>query len=225
MRVSSTTRTSRRPASPGQSGPLTRNRPAFPLVRTHLEPPAGIEPATPSSGEDPRPRWQTAWYLPRSTRTPPSPRSSQRPRGRLVLPIFIPQGWPPAMSHLPWNHREPLCGPPYPQVTADRRGQSYGFSLGEDMRSLPGHAVRESERFPQRAHRTGSVPLPRLAPRFGGRHQSAEQYGSLAHRRTATSAAPRTAAPSTSTRDGGIPRSGHTQTKLRGPGGGRGRTR
>jgi hypothetical protein len=22
-------------------------------------------------------------------------------RGRVVLPIFIPQGWPPAMSHLP----------------------------------------------------------------------------------------------------------------------------
>jgi hypothetical protein len=26
--------------------------------------PAGIEPATPSSGEDPGPRWQTTWYLP-----------------------------------------------------------------------------------------------------------------------------------------------------------------
>jgi hypothetical protein len=42
-----------------------------------------------SSGEDPRPRWQTAWYLPKSTRTSPPPRSSQRPRGRVVLPIFI----------------------------------------------------------------------------------------------------------------------------------------
>ena len=28
------------------------------------------------------------------------PRSSQRPTGRLVLPIFIRQGWPQAMSHL-----------------------------------------------------------------------------------------------------------------------------
>jgi hypothetical protein len=98
--------------------------------------PAGIEPATPSSGEDPRPRWQTTWYLPRSTRTSPSPRSSQRPRGNSVLPIFIPQGWPQAMSHLPWNHQEPLCAPPFPQVTADRQGRSYGFSLGEGMRSL-----------------------------------------------------------------------------------------
>jgi hypothetical protein len=38
--------------------------------------------------------------LTRSTRTSPPPRSSRRPRGRLRLPIFIPQGWPPAMSHL-----------------------------------------------------------------------------------------------------------------------------
>jgi hypothetical protein len=64
-----------------------------------VEPPGGIEPPTSSSGEDPRPRWQTAWYLPRSTRTSPPPWSSQRPRGRVVLPIFIRQGWPQAMSH------------------------------------------------------------------------------------------------------------------------------
>jgi hypothetical protein len=30
----------------------------------------------------------------------PPPRSSQRPRGHGVLPIFIRQGWPQAMSHL-----------------------------------------------------------------------------------------------------------------------------
>jgi hypothetical protein len=53
-----------------------------------------------SSGEDPRLWWQTAWYLPRSTRTSPPPRSGQRPRGNGVLPIFIRQGWPQAMSHL-----------------------------------------------------------------------------------------------------------------------------
>jgi hypothetical protein len=47
-------------------------RPAFSLVRASVEPPAGIEPATPS---------------------------------------------------LPWNHREPLCGPPFSQVTPDRQGQ------------------------------------------------------------------------------------------------------
>ena len=60
--------------------------PAFPLVRACVEPPAGIEPATPS---------------------------------------------------LPWNHQEPLCEPPFPQVTPDRRGQSYRFSFDEVMRSLP----------------------------------------------------------------------------------------
>jgi hypothetical protein len=52
-----------------------------------------------------------------------------RPKGRLVLPIFIRQGWPQAMSHLPWNHQEPLCGPPFPQVTLDRQGRSYRVSF------------------------------------------------------------------------------------------------
>jgi len=69
------------------TGPERRNRPAFPLVRACVEPPAGIEPATPS---------------------------------------------------LPWNHQEPLCGPPFSQVTRDHRGQSYRFSFGKGMRSLPG---------------------------------------------------------------------------------------
>jgi len=62
--------------------------PAFALVRLGVEPPAGIEPATPS---------------------------------------------------LPWNHQEPLCGTPFPQVAPDRRGRSYRFSFGEDMRSLSSH--------------------------------------------------------------------------------------
>src|SRR5215216_5283430 len=70
----------------------TPRGPAFALVIGLVEPPAGIEPATPS---------------------------------------------------LPWNHQEPLCGTPFPQVAPDRRGQSYGFSLGEGMRSLSGHALRE----------------------------------------------------------------------------------
>ena len=52
----------------------TRRWPAFALVIGLVEPPAGIEPATPS---------------------------------------------------LPWNHQEPLCGTPFPQLTPDRRGQSY----------------------------------------------------------------------------------------------------
>jgi hypothetical protein len=55
----------------------------------------------PSSGEDLRPWWPTARYLPRSTRTSSPPRNSQWPRRRLLLPIFIRQGWPQAMSHLP----------------------------------------------------------------------------------------------------------------------------
>jgi hypothetical protein len=63
----------------------TRRRPAFALVRGGVEPPAGIEPATPS---------------------------------------------------LPWNHREPLCGTPFPQVTSDRQGRSYRFSFGEVMGSV-----------------------------------------------------------------------------------------
>jgi len=66
-------------------------------------------PLAPSSGEDPCPPWQTAWYLPRSTRTSPPPRSGQRPTGRIVLPIFIPQGWPPAMNHLPWISGQAPC--------------------------------------------------------------------------------------------------------------------
>jgi hypothetical protein len=52
---------------------------------------------------------------------------------------------------LPWNHREPLCGPPLPQVTLDRRGQSYGFSFGEGMRSLSGHALGGSPGIPTSA--------------------------------------------------------------------------
>jgi len=53
------------------NGPQERESPAFALVITLVEPPAGIEPATPS---------------------------------------------------LPWNHQEPLCEPPFPQVTPDRKG-------------------------------------------------------------------------------------------------------
>jgi hypothetical protein len=73
---------------------------AFPQLKAGVVGLAGLEPAASSSGEDHRPRWQTTWYLPRSTRTSPPPRSGQRPRGRAVLPIFIRQGWPQAMSHL-----------------------------------------------------------------------------------------------------------------------------
>jgi hypothetical protein len=79
--------------------------------------------------------------------------------------------------------------------------------------NLPGHC------HPAQPH------LSRYSVHSGGRHQSAEQYGSSDHRRTAASAARRTAAPSTSTREDGMPRAGHSQLKASGPGGGRGRTR
>src|SRR5215213_8725360 len=46
----------------------------------------------------------------------PPPRSRQRPRGRVVLPIFIRQGWPQAMSHLSAIGGSPLCNPAFLQV-------------------------------------------------------------------------------------------------------------
>src|SRR5215207_85702 len=44
-------------------------------------------------------------------------------------------------SGLPWNHQEPLCGPPFPQLATDRRDQSYRFSFGEVMRSPTRHVL------------------------------------------------------------------------------------
>jgi hypothetical protein len=43
-----------------------------------------------------------------------------------VAPASLESWW--LTSSLPWNHREPLCGPPFPQVALDRRGRSYRFS-------------------------------------------------------------------------------------------------
>jgi hypothetical protein len=60
------------------------------------------------------------------------------PGANSVLLIFIRQGWPQAMSRLPWNHQEPLCGTPFPKVAPDRTGQSYRFCFGEGMRSPGG---------------------------------------------------------------------------------------
>jgi hypothetical protein len=39
------------------------------------------------------------------------------------------------------NHQEPLCGPPFPQVPLDRKGQSYRFCFDAVMRSLPSAVV------------------------------------------------------------------------------------
>jgi hypothetical protein len=58
----------------------------------------------------------------------------------------------------PWNHQEPLCEPPFPQVTPDRRGRSYRFCFGEVMRSLSGYALigPEANQTPhQRSHCPG----------------------------------------------------------------------
>jgi hypothetical protein len=52
-----------------------------------------------------------------------------------------PAGIEPATPSLPWNHREPLCEPPYPQLTPDRKGESYRFSCGQVMCSPSSHVV------------------------------------------------------------------------------------
>jgi transposase len=52
------------------------------------------------------------------------------------ITVEPPAGIEPATPSLPWNHREPLCGPPFPQVMPDRKGRSYRFSFSEVMRSL-----------------------------------------------------------------------------------------
>jgi hypothetical protein len=63
-------------------------------------------------------------------------RDDCRPTSGLVIGLVEPPaGIEPATPSLPWNHQEPLCGPPFPQVTPDRRGRSYRFSFGEVMRS------------------------------------------------------------------------------------------
>jgi len=70
-------------------------------------------------------------------------RTRRRPVFLLIrLCIEPPAGIEPATLSLPWNHQEPLYGTPFPQVTPDRRGQSYRFSFGEVMRSptaVPDH--------------------------------------------------------------------------------------
>jgi hypothetical protein len=52
------------------------------------------------------------------------------------LGVEPPAGIEPATPSLPWNHQEPLCEPPFPQLTPDRKARSYRFSFGEVMRSL-----------------------------------------------------------------------------------------
>jgi hypothetical protein len=58
-------------------------------------------------------------------------------------------GRPPATPSLPWNHREPLCEPPFPQVTPDRQGRSYRFSCGKVMCSLQASSWVASSKPPR----------------------------------------------------------------------------
>src|SRR6266545_194561 len=74
-----------------------------------------------------------------------------------------PAGIEPATPSLPWNHQEPLCGPPFPQLALDRKGRSYRFSFAKVMRSLFSHvaivpgatdhppAITELSRIPSRS--------------------------------------------------------------------------
>jgi hypothetical protein len=71
----------------------------------------------------------------------PMRQAGQRTRPELLVWCGAPAGIEPATPSLPWNHREPLCGTPFPQVAPDRRGQSYRFSFGKVMRSLFSHML------------------------------------------------------------------------------------
>jgi hypothetical protein len=75
--------------------------------------------------------WQTAVGASR-----PRDRSGTGPGLTCWFVVEPPAGIEPATPSLPWNHREPLCGPPYSQVASDRQGQSYRFSFGAVMCSL-----------------------------------------------------------------------------------------
>ena len=54
------------------------------------------------------------------------------------LGVEPPAGIEPATPSLPWNHQEPMCEPPFPQVPLDRKGRRYRFSSGHVVRSMPG---------------------------------------------------------------------------------------
>jgi hypothetical protein len=80
--------------------------------------------------------------------------------GRLAFPMVIglvepPAGIEPATPSLPWNHQEPLCGPPFPQLAPDRRCQSYRFSYGEVSESLKRQIFKMQQVRHLWAHRGG----------------------------------------------------------------------
>jgi hypothetical protein len=67
-----------------------------------------------------------------------------------------PAGIEPATPSLPWNHRVPLCGPPFPQLAPDRSRRSYRFSFGQVMRS------RSSQ--PLIVSHAGIIPASDMSP-------------------------------------------------------------
>jgi hypothetical protein len=98
-----------------------------------------------------------------------------------------PAGIEPATPSLPWNHQEPLCGTPFPQVAPDRKGRSYGFSFAEVMRSLSSHAMPwavRGDRNASLADHEGTRPAARQEGvawlrREGERTRRARRYGRL----------------------------------------------
>src|SRR4029434_5194004 len=69
--------------------------------------------------------------LPRQTG--PTPKMTSVAAGQDLC--GAPAGIEPATPSLPWNHQEPLCEPPFAQVTPDRRGGSDRFSSAQ-LRAL-----------------------------------------------------------------------------------------
>jgi hypothetical protein len=99
--------------------------------------------------------WQTAAVGPRGHK-----QTGGVPHLTCGFVVEPPAGIEPATPSLPWNHREPLCGTPFPQITPDRQGQSYRFSFSEVMRSLSSHAliVADASDNPARDHKPGRLP-------------------------------------------------------------------
>jgi hypothetical protein len=86
---------------------------------------AGIEPATPSSGEDPRPRWQSGWYLPGRRRPRPLRGAVNDPGAVSCCPSLSVRGRPKAMNHLPCITGTPPCDTASSQVALIRNRLSY----------------------------------------------------------------------------------------------------
>jgi len=117
-----------------------------------------------------------------------------------------PAGIEPATPSLPWNHQEPLCGPPFPQVTLDRQAKV----IGSPSMKLCAHfsvmlfvigASYPSERS------ANPLGVPCWVGHLFWRMASVDgAVWSSSHSVTAVSGASRIAAPSISTREIGIPR-------------------